>query len=128
PDDTDDPARARSIVEKVAAIVTAAAREAARTEIGRDRIAEGAQTRAETLLEEYFDLNERERMLIADTDKIIIPSARPTRTRLEVPTLQPAQDKQRSAYTKLLCDTLNSWASKEHHVQGVTSADGYLGV
>jgi hypothetical protein len=128
PDQADDPPRAAGIVTQVGAILRQAMKEATSADLGRENIVQRAQAEAEALVEEYFDVNDIERILIADTDKVIIPSARPTRTRVDVPTLMHARPEEREEYTKLLCDTLNQWASEKYQVHGKVVADGGIGI
>ena len=77
----------------------------------------------EKLVEEYFDVDDIERMLIADTDTIIIPSVRPTRAHPDVPTIRPTNDEHRAMYIRLLCDTLNDWANTAYQVHGQTAVE-----
>lgn len=128
PEQSHDDKRCRSIIREVAQIVTEAANRAQETVIGRDGIIAQAVTAAEKLVEEYFDIDDIERMLIADTDAIIIPSVRPTRTRPARPTIQPTNHEHQAAYIRLLCDMLNGWAHEEYQVHGKTAADGSVGV
>ncbi len=128
PEQAQDPKRCSEIVREVARIVQEAASRASRDLADRQRIVKQAVATAEKLVEEYFDVDDIERMLISDTDKIIIPSVRPTRARVDVPTIRPSNDAQRTEYTRLLCDTLNGWASTEHQVCGKATADAALGV
>ena len=81
PEKGHDPQRCHSIVQEVAQVMTEAANRAKEAVIGRDEIVAHALTGAEKLVEEYFDVDDIERMLITDTDAIIIPSIRPTRAR-----------------------------------------------
>jgi hypothetical protein len=74
-----DPKRCHSIVREVAQIIAEAANRAQEAVLGRDDIVAQAVTATEKLVEEYFDVDDIERMLIADTDTIIISSVRPTR-------------------------------------------------
>ena len=46
------------------------------------------------------------------TDKIIIPSVRPTRARPLVPTIKPSTESQRSAYKEQVCRMLNGWSKR----------------
>jgi hypothetical protein len=108
--------------------VTEAANRAKEAIIGRNEIVAQAVTATERLIEEYFDVDDIERMLIADTDTIIIPSVRPTRAHPDVPTIQPANDQHRARYTRLLCDTLNEWANTAYQVHGRTAVDDAIGV
>jgi hypothetical protein len=128
PEQTDNPHRAAQIIKDVRKILADAAAKASGATLGRDNIVAGAQARAEALAGEYFDINEIEKILIDDTNAIIVPSVRPTRLRTEVPTILPAREGDYAEYVKLLCDTLNGWASPRYEVQGKTISDGKLGV
>ncbi len=128
PEQAHDPKRCRSIVQEVARVVMDAARRAQEQLADRKAIVEQAAAAAEKFLEEYFDVDDIERMLIADTDKVIIPSVRPTRGRADVPTIRPSTPEQRTGYTQLLCDTLNGWASDAYQVHGRTTAAPGIGV
>ena len=120
PDQGHNPKRCHSIVREVAQVVTEAANRAKEAVIGRDEIIAQAVTATEKLVEEYFDVDDIERMLIADTDTIIIPSVRPTRARSTCPPSKPTNHEHRAAYTQLLCETLNGWANTEYQVHGQT--------
>jgi len=129
PEHSHDAKRCRSIVREVAQVVTEATNRTKEAVIGRDEIVTQAVAAAEKLVEEYFDVDDIERMLIADTDTIIIPSVRPTRARPSRPTTKPTNHEQQAAYTRLLRDTLNGWANKEYYqVHGKTTADASVGV
>jgi hypothetical protein len=128
PEQAHDPKRCRKIVQEVARIVMDAAGLAKEHFVDRKAIVKQAIAAAEKLVEEYFDVDDIERMLIADTDKVIIPSIRPTRARADVPTIRPSTSGQRTAYTQLLCDTLNGWASDVYQVHSRTTAAPAIGV
>ncbi len=128
PEQTDNQARAVKIVTEVGQIMAGAAEEAGGVTLGRDNIVKRAQAQAEALVEEYFDVNDIERILIADTTAVIVPSVRPTRARAEVPTLIPVQQVEYSEYVKLLCETLNGWASKQYTVYGAAVPDAQIGI
>ena len=115
-------------MREVAQIIAEAANRTREAVIGRDDIIAQAITATEKLVEEYFDVDDIERMLIADTDTIIIHSVRPTRARINIPTIKPTNHAQRAAYTHLLCNTLNDWASTEYQVYGQASEDTRGGV
>ena len=123
-----DAKRCRSILQEVAQVVTEAVNRAKEAVIGRDEIVAQANITTEKLVEEYFDIDEIDRMLIADTDTIIIPSVRPTRAHPDVPTIRPTNYEHRAMYTRLLCDTLNGWANTAYQVQGRTAVDDAVGV
>jgi hypothetical protein len=128
PDQTHNPKRCRRIVQGVARVVSDASQRAKGYSTDRNGIARQAVATAESLIEEYFDIDDIEQALIADTRDIIIPSIRPTRAYPDVPTLHPSTEAQRTAYTKVLCDTLNGWAKKEYQVHGKAGTAGAAGV
>jgi hypothetical protein len=128
PEDTDHPERAAGIVVEVGELMSVAMQRAKRTPLSRDRLIQEAQSEAEALIEEFFDINDTERILIEDTDRITIPSVRPSRSRSAVPTLLPAKTADRDIYTNILASTLNQWAHKDFLVHGKSVADGNLGI
>lgn len=128
PHDSHDPARCRQILRKVAEVVTTAAGRASDQSVDRRKVISDAAAVTKKLVLEYFDVDDIELMLIADTDKIIIPSVRPTRARVDVPTLRASREADREAYIRLLCETLNGWASKLYEVHGEASASPALGL
>jgi hypothetical protein len=123
------PERATSIIDEVSRIVTAAMQRASNSAIGRDRYISEATEAIEPLIFEYFDLVPDERSLIDDTVSVVIPSLRPTRNRPLVPTVQPANEERRVAYTQTLCRTLNAWARKgPYTVRGHSAGSSSMGL
>ena len=118
PEATHNPVRAAEIVAEVGRIMTRAIRDAEENTLGR-AATERAQAQAEALVEEYFDIKAIERMLIGDTDAVIIPSVRPTRRRAAVPTIMPATRAEQAGYTGVLCDT--------HSASGRAAGTWYTG-
>ena len=74
PEELADPHAARLIVREVAKLVTNATEKARGDFVDREALVRKTQTAAEKLVEEYFDIDPIERLLIADTNRIIIPS------------------------------------------------------
>lgn len=128
PEDTHDPKRCQAIVREIAAAVSKAVAETSDVFTDREGIVRRTQEFVGKLIEEYFNIDDVERMLIADTTSIIIPSFRPRRGELNVPTVKQSSDSRRAAYTRLLCRTLNGWAKQEDEVHGTTVADPSIGV
>lgn len=128
PENTHDPKRCRAIVREIATVVARGASEASRDFIDRAEIVRRTQESVNGLIEEYFDIDDIERMLIADTAKVVIPSARPSRGNPNIETIKPGNDSLRASYIKLLCDRLNSWANHGYQVHGRTCADSAIGV
>ena len=128
PDDTHNPKRCQAIVRKIASAVIKVTDEASRNFSDREGIVQRTQASFDNLIEEYFDIDDIERMLIDDTAKIIIPSVRPSRGRANVPTVKHSHEVLRNSYAKLLCDRLNGWAKQEYVVHAKTMADSSIGV
>jgi hypothetical protein len=124
-----DRKRAQQIIVEVSRIVSYAAEEASKNFIARDAAIRTATESIEALLYEYFDILPQEEVLVADTVGILIPSARPTRARLLVPTIKPSDQPQRDEYATLLCKNLNAWAKNgPFRVHGRCIASGKLGI
>lgn len=129
PADNDRPKHAQQIVREVARILRIATSAADHDMVDRNGIIAEATTKAETLIDEYFDIDVLEKKLIDDTIEIIIPSTRPTRARQAIPTLQPATRDQLSAYLTGVCEILNSWSAKSSYVvRGQIEGSGDIGV
>lgn len=128
PDGTHNPKRCQAIVHEIVAAVTKAANEVSRDFADRVGIVRRTQESVDKLIEEYFDLDDVERMLITDTAEIIIPSVRPSRGKPNVPTIKQSSDALCTSYTSLLCDRLNGWAKQEYWVHGKVVADSSIGV
>jgi hypothetical protein len=93
----------------------------------REDIFNEAQTAVEKLIDSYFDIDDVERMIVADTVNILIPSFRPSRTKFDVPTLRQSTESSRQGFLRRLCATLNAWA-QEYRVHGKVIADSSIGV
>ena len=129
PGATAHPGRAGSIITKVAGIVTAAMKRASESVMGREQDIAEATAAVEPLIFEYFDIVPDERSLIDDTVAVVIPSLRPTRNRPFVPTVEPAGDERRAAYTETLCRTLNAWGHQSPYtVRGHSLASSSMGL
>lgn len=113
-----DPVRAEEIVEEVARIVDKAGHEASANYLSRESVVAAATETVEPLVNEYFEVQPSEELLIDDTLKIIIPSVQPTRSGDSVPTMTPATDDMLGEYTDRLCQTLGQWSQTQ---DGLTS-------
>ena len=125
PEDTHNPKRCQAIIREVAVAVMQAAEEASRILADREGIVRYAQESVGRLIEEYFDIDNIERMLITDTAKIIIPSVRPSRGKENVPTIKQGSAMLRASYTSLLCER-PEWLG-EAGIQGTREDHGRLG-
>lgn len=112
PDQQPNPKRSWQIIRQVAEVVDDAAHQASHDFADRAEIVRAASRDIEPLVDEYFDVLPPEKLLIEDTIRVIINSARPTRARPLVPTLMPATATQQNAYSDRLCEMLNGWAKR----------------
>jgi hypothetical protein len=128
PNECSQPEEAARLVRESAKIFERAIRQIGNTLNNRNDIVIGAQAAAEQLINSYFDIDDIERMIIADTLTTFIPSFHPSRTRLDVPTLRQSTESNRKIFLQYLCSTLNQWASNDYQVRGSTIADPSLGV
>ena len=129
PDVMPSPARAWEIVKHVGRTVSSAAEKASEDLANREDIVRVASESIETLIDEYFDVLPLEKILIDDTVQVIIPSVRPSRANLIIPTIKPSTQIQQGQYVKRLCDTLNGWAKNgPYTVRGKATASERLGI
>ena len=129
PEQTTNARESLRIIHAVANLVSDATEESKGDLVDREALVRKTQTAAEKLVEEYFDIDPIERLLIADTNRIIIPSVRPTRKRIEVPTIKSSTPDQRGSYARRLCETLNDFASGgKHEIHATTLASTEMGV
>jgi hypothetical protein len=64
----------------------------------------------DSLVYRYFGLNEDEIAVVEDTIRISDESDTPAHPYESIPTLKQTEDKDRDAFAKCLCDSLNRWA------------------
>ena len=129
PEQHRDPKRGRAIVAKVADIVGSASQQVHDNFILRSQVVHSASTAIEALVNEYFDIQSLEKILIEDTHTVIIPSVQPTRARMPVPTVKHSSPQQREAYKIRVCETLNGWQKANTYiVRGETHGSDSLGV
>ena len=128
PDAMPDPSLAENLVAKVAEIMMGVAGRAGDFLGDRKGLIVEASNSIDNLLYEYFDVLPNEKTLMEESLSVLAPSARPTRNRKIVPTIEPSTDAQRSIYITRLCATLNDWSSKSpDEVGGMVAASEKLG-
>lgn len=128
PDQCSQPQEAWRLVREAVKVFEDGFRQTMEPLADREGIAHSAQASVEKLIESYFDIDDTERMLIADTANIIVPSVQPARKNPNVPTVKHSSATLRASYTSLLCDRLNGWAKQEYRVHAKTVADASIGV
>lgn len=129
PNDAGDSTRSREIVKEVCRIVEDASERANQTLSNRSEVVREAELAIEPLVNEYFDILPAEEALIDDTTDILMPSARPSRERTDIPTVVPSTDQQGKQYAQRLSQTLNTWAAgSAFTVEGRWLASAKLGV
>ncbi len=123
-----DKQRSQEIVDRVAAIVDRATEAAGQGFFGRSNVIEDATAGIEPLIEEYFDVQPLEKLLIEDTLNILIPSIQPSQSKMPVPTIQHSSVGHREAYKDRVCSMLNKWAKNGPYVvRGRIQASHSLG-
>jgi hypothetical protein len=129
PDQLSDVSYYSEIVRRVAGIVRSYAERAKHSFMDRTNAIEDATAEIEPLVEEYFDVQPLEKILIADTLNIVIPSVQPTQKRMPVPTVKHSNPTQRESYVRRVCELLNGWArGSEYIVHATTTASDQLGL
>jgi len=131
PDQQPHSQRCWEIVHEVAGIVMRASNEANTDETlsNRDNIIQIASEKIEPLIEEYFDIDPLEKILIDDTVNVIIKSIQPTKNRLPVETLKPSSSVQMDEYSKRVCTMLNKWSKRSKYaVRGTIVRSGGMGI
>ncbi|HEX3152030.1 MAG TPA: N-6 DNA methylase [Gemmataceae bacterium] len=129
PDQTQDPNRSREIVKIVATRIKKSIRESDQPLVDRAGIVRKTQENLNSLVYEYFDMDDVELILVEDTTKIVIESILPKRASATLPTLRESTSASRTDYTRLLCDTLDEWAKGgPYDVQGRVHTSSKSGV
>jgi len=111
PEDHASPRNARRIVARVVKEVEAASLSRDKLLSDREHVLSASQTRCDTLMFEYFGLDESEQVLIDDTCRVIMESIQPAGATDGVPTLRVPSRDARTLYLETLCGTLNNWTS-----------------
>ncbi|MCC9645201.1 hypothetical protein LOC71_23225 [Rhodopirellula sp. JC740] len=101
-----------AITSKIAKCIRAAALEPENPLADRSVIVGKATCQISPLIDEYFGITSSERDLINDTIGMVIPSTRPTRSRLNVPTVKQSAATQRDAFVSRVCGLLNGWSKR----------------
>ena len=101
-----------AIASKIAKCIQAASLKSEQPFSDRSAIVEQATTQIAPFIDEYFGISASERDLINDTIDVVIPSTRPTRSRLNVPTVKQSSLTQRDAFVSRVCELLNGWSKR----------------
>lgn len=124
-----DATTAKRIVDETSAIIQSLSHELGQQLVDRCNAVRVASQRIEPLIDEYFDILPMERDLINDTINISIPSTRPTRARLVVPTVVHSSAEQRQQYVTRVREMLNGWSRRgKSGVRGQVLASDDLGI
>ncbi len=114
PSDAPDPAKAKGIIKEVSQKMELFEKESILNNgFGQEEKAVSLRRELEPLIREYYDINVFESMLIEDTVKTLIPSATPSRTKTDIPTLRPIQQESIFVYSEVLCDVLAGYFGKK---------------
>ncbi len=129
PSEQPDAERCEALVNEVAKIVDSALERTRDSFMARGTAIQAATDVITPLVDEYFDIQPSERMLIEDTTNILIPSIQPSQKAMPVPTVTPSTDDQQTAYVERVCDTLNTWTKTGRFmVRGIVISSARLGI
>lgn len=129
PSQQTDSARCQAVVDEVAQIADDAMARTRDNFMARDSAIQRATAAIAPLVDEYFDIQASERILIDDTLNILMPSIQPSHRTMPVPTVRPSNASQQAIYVTSVCNTLNMWAKTgEYMVRGDTISAGELGI
>lgn len=123
PEQTRNPSLSKRLVEQGADLFARAIKDASKLVSNRPSIVRATQSEFDSLIYQYFDIDDHERMLVEDTDKVVIPSILPHSASTDLPTLKVSTAASRRAYADLLCEILNDWAARgRYHLYATISA------
>jgi len=128
PEDTYNPSNSHKIIEQVAEQMNEL-----KALIEKNYMIQKGKTKAaiqkiKPLVYEYYEISEREQMLIEDTVNIFKRSMMPTSASEEVRTIRKSTPDKRKDYVELLCGILNSWAKRsKFRVSGKVEYSNILG-
>ena len=121
--------RSETIIQEVVRAIQDASGQSRNNFMMRESAIDRATDSITPLVDEYFDIQPSERVLIDDTINILIPSIQPSQRMMPVPTVAPIAREQQTEYVERVCDTLNSWiTSGPHMVRGDMIASAGLGI
>jgi len=112
PECTSDPERSRSIITHTATHMRSLQRSLRDPTHQPSAVIKQTLEQISPLVYEYYEISERDQMLMEDTVGIFMPSCTPSSPRAEIPTLKPTTRPDRELYSDLLCSVLNSWAKR----------------
>lgn len=129
PEETHNPLRSKDIIIKVAGHIDDLMNAVHKGLLGRGNIIKETQEAIEPLLYDYYEVSEREKILIEDTNKIFEPSSTPASLTIPIPTLRRSSNKDRVDYVESLCKVLNTWAKRgQIRVSGETRLSTSIGL
>jgi SAM-dependent methyltransferase len=133
PEDTEEPQRARSIVQEVAARMERGLTQIEEPRANRAVIVDKLRQHLQPLIYEYFGVDELEEVLIEDTLQLWMKSATPRRPSRHSwsgpPTLQLSKTEHRDQYLVLLQKVLNGWiGGGRQHVAASATMPGEAGL
>ena len=128
PKDTYDPKRSCTIIDKIAKQMIKMKISIEKEDIGQENKVEDSMRKIEPLVYEYYEISEREQMLIEDTVNIFKRSMMPASASARVRTIRKPMPDERKDYVELLCGILNSWAKRsKFRVSGKVEFSNILG-
>ncbi len=129
PEHGHSPELCERVVQDVATLIDRTMSKASDLLHDRESSVRNLQDQLDHLVYQYFDIDDNERRLIDDTDKVIIKSILPAKASSEIPTLGPSSPKIRREYLQLLCDTVNSWTvGGDYRIHGRLQISSQAGI
>ena len=129
PESTRNPSKSRSIIKKVAKQIRNLKQSIEDGFLEREAKVETTLHTIEPLIYEYYEISDRERLLVEDTANIFEPSSTPSSVTSDIPTLRHTVLEDRKDYVTMLCEVLNSWAKRGRiKVSGEANISMSLGI
>lgn len=112
PESTRDPSRSKAIIQEVGDRIHDLSSSIEESFLGREILVKKTEDAIEPLIYDYYEISDRELILIEEVANIFEPSSTPASFTTNVPTLRRTTLEDRKGYVHLLCQVLNSWAKR----------------
>lgn len=112
PESTRDPSRSKDIIQEVADRIHDLSNSIEESFLGREILVKKTEHIVEPLIYDYYEISDRELILIEEAANIFEPSSTPASPTTNIPTLRRTTFEDRKGYVDLLCQVLNSWAKR----------------
>lgn len=110
PEDAPAGARAVELIDRANTVYQRAVRQVSQPLADRSEIVRTCKDELSEFVYEYFDIDDNERMLVEDSNEILLRSVRRKKLTESIPTLQTSTVEFREQYESVLCSAINDWA------------------